>query len=288
LDADEGSVRRLTFEPVSWLSLRVVPAREPEAALAALFAAGAQGVHEDGAALLTHFPPETDVLAIATAVREADPGASVTVGRAADTDWSEAWKTLLSVQTVGALRVAPPWLADGLDPARTIIVDPGMAFGTGDHPTTRSVVRLMQRIVVRDATVADLGAGSAVLAVAAAKLGARTVTAVELDPDAIGNATENVERNGVASAVHIIEGDALLLLPLLAPIDVILANIVSSVHLDLLPEMARALRPGGRAVLSGILIEEREMMQGRLSSTGWVVIDEDIEDIWWSATISRR
>ena len=83
-------------------------------------------------------------------------------------------------------------------------------------------------------------------------------------------------------------GDALLLLPLLAPIDVILANIVSSVHLDLLPEMARALRPGGRAVLSGILIEEREMMQGRLSSTGWVVIDEDIEDIWWSATISRR
>ena len=273
---------------MSWLSLRVVPAHQPDAALAALFAAGAQGVHEDGVALLTHFPPETDVLAVATAVREADPGASVTVGRAADIDWSEAWKDLLSVQTVGTLRIAPPWLAEGLDPAHTIVVDPGMAFGTGDHATTRSVVRLMQRIVVRNATVADLGAGSAVLAIAAAKLGARTVTAVELDPDAIGNATENVERNGVATVVHVVEGDALVLLPLLAPVDVILANIVSSVHLDLLPEMARALSSGGRAVVSGILVEEREMMRSRLNTTGWAVIDEDVEDIWWSATISRR
>ena len=187
---------------MNWLSLRVLPAREPDAALAALFAAGAQGVQEDGAALLTHFPPGTDVLAIATAVREADPGATVTVGRAADTDWSEAWKNLLSVQTVGELRIAPPWLADGLDRAHTVVVDPGMAFGTGDHATTRSVVRLMQRIVVRDATVADLGAGSAVLAIAAAKLGARSVTAVELDPDASGNATDNVERNGVGSVVQ--------------------------------------------------------------------------------------
>ena len=273
---------------MSWFSVRVVPAREPEPALAALFAAGAQGVHEDGAALLTHFPPETDVLAVATAVREADPGASVTVGRAADTDWSEAWKHLLSVQTVGDLRIAPPWLAESLDPAQTIVVDPGMAFGTGDHPTTRSVVRLMQRIVVRDAKVADLGAGSAVLAIAAAKLGARTVAAVELDPDAIGNATENVARNGVSSVVHVIEGDALLLLPLLAPFDAILANIVSSVHLDLLPELARALSPGGRAVLSGILVDERAMLCDRLSDAGWVVVDEDVEDIWWSATISRR
>jgi ribosomal protein L11 methylase PrmA len=76
-------------------------------------------------------------------------------------------------------------------------------FGTGDHPTTRGVARLMQHVGVRDARVADLGAGSAVLAIAAAKLGARVVTAVELDPDAIGNAVENVERNGVAGVVHV-------------------------------------------------------------------------------------
>jgi ribosomal protein L11 methyltransferase len=273
---------------VTWLSVRVQPANERDAALAALFAAGAQGVHEDGATLVTHFPPEADVERVIDVVREADPGAEVTVGRAADTDWSEAWKALLSVQTVGTLRIAPPWLGASLDPEATIVIDPGMAFGTGDHPTTRGVVRLMQRISIRDRRVADLGAGSAVLAIAAAKLGARTVTAVELDPDAIGNAIENVTRNGVAKVVHVIEGDAAVLLPLLAPVDVILANIVSSVHAALLPGMATALGDGGKAILSGILREERDTLTALFANGGWSITDEDVEDIWWSATISRR
>jgi ribosomal protein L11 methyltransferase len=273
---------------MSWLSVRVVPAQERDAAMAALFASGAQGVHEDGNALVTHFPPESDMDAVADAVRDADPGADIAVGRASDTDWSEAWKALLSTRVVGVLTIAPPWLAADLDPARTIVVDPGMAFGTGDHSTTRSVVRLMQRIPLIDARIADLGAGSAVLAIAAAKLGARTVTAVELDPDAIGNANENVERNGVADTVHVVEGDAIVLLPLLAPVDVIFANIVSSVHQHLLPVMATAMSDRGRAVLSGILVEEREMMAQMLATSGWQIDDEDVEDIWWSATISRR
>ena len=194
----------------------------------------------------------------------------------------------MSTHSVGALRIAPPWLAHDLDAANTVVVDPGMAFGTGDHPTTRSVARLMQRFPLADARVADLGAGSAVLSIAAAKLGARTVTAVELDPDAIGNAIENVERNGVAHIVHVVEGDALLLLPLLAPVDVVLANIVSGVHAELLPVIAGALSDGGRAVLSGILREERQMVSGWLADSSWSIDDEDVEDIWWSATISRR
>src|SRR5215204_1775827 len=268
--------------------MRVVPGDDRDAALAALFAAGAQGVQEDGTALVTHFPPETDVESVASAVRDADRGAVVTIGQASDTDWSEAWKALLSTQTVGALRIAPPWLAHDLDAANTVVVDPGMAFGTGDHPTTRSVARLMQRFPLADARVADLGAGSAVLAIAAAKLGARTVTAVELDPDAIGNGIENVERNGVAHIVHVVEGDAILLLPLLAPVDVILANIVSSVHAELLPVMAGALSDGGHAVLSGILREERQMVAEWLADGGWSIEDEDVEDIWWTAAISRR
>lgn len=276
---------------MTWLSLRVEPRGGPDArdaVLAALFEAGAQGVHEDGAALVTHFPPETNVEAIAASVREADAGAEITTGRAPDIDWSQAWRALLGAQVVGSLTIAPPWLARDLDPARTVVVDPGMAFGTGDHPTTRGVARLMQRLPIRGRTVADLGAGSAVLSIAAAKLGARTVTAVELDRDAIGNATENVERNGVAGVVHVIEGDARVLLPLLAPVDVILANIVSSVHLDLLPVMAGALSDGGRAVLSGILRDERDMMLDALGASGWELEAEDTEDIWWTATISRR
>ncbi|HUQ80897.1 MAG TPA: 50S ribosomal protein L11 methyltransferase [Gemmatimonadaceae bacterium] len=273
---------------MSWLSMRVVPAADSEAALAALFAAGAQGVHEDGNALVTHFPPESDMEVVAIVVRDADPGAEITVGRAADTDWSEAWKALLSTQTVGALCIAPPWLADDLDPRSTVVVDPGMAFGTGDHPTTRSVARLMQRIPIAGARVADLGAGSAVLAIAAAKLGARTVTAVELDPDAIGNANENVARNDVTDVVHVMEGDAIVLLPLLAPVDVVLANIVSGVHAVLLPVISESLSVGGRAVVSGILRDERDMLLQWFADGGWAVEDEDVEDIWWSATISRR
>lgn len=273
---------------MTWLSVRVVPAHDRDSALAALFAAGAQGVHEDGVALVTHFPPEADVHGVAERVRDADPGADVTVGQTPDTDWSEAWRFLLKTQEVGALRIAPPWLADELDPATTIVVDPGMAFGTGDHPTTRSVVRLMQHLPMRDARVADLGAGSAVLAIAAAKLGARTVAAVEIDPDAIGNAIENVERNGVTDIVHVMQGDAKLLLPLIAPVDVVLANILASVHVELLQVLGGALTSDGRAVLSGILSSERASMIGHLEPLGWTIVDEDVEDIWWSATISRH
>jgi ribosomal protein L11 methyltransferase len=77
-------------------------------------------------------------------------------------------------------------------------------------------------------------------------------------------------------------------LPLVAPVDVIFANIVSSVHKDLVPVMARAMSDGAHAVLSGILVEERGMMSEMLVTSGWQIDDEDIEDIWWSATISRR
>jgi len=265
-----------------------VSAHARDAVVEALFAAGAQGVHEDGDALVTHFPPDTDVEAVVAAVRGADPGAHVSVGRAPDTDWSEAWKTRLSTQTIGDLRIAPPWLAADLDADRTIVIDPGMAFGTGDHPTTRSVVRLMQRLPMPNARVADLGAGSAVLAIAAAKLGARSVAAIELDPDAIGNANENVERNGAAAVVHVLEGDAKVLLPLVAPVDIVLANILASVHVDLLPVMGGALSEGGRVVLSGVLRDERAMLVEVLDASGWTIDDEDIEDIWWSATVSRR
>jgi ribosomal protein L11 methyltransferase len=178
-------------------------------------------------------------------------------------------------------------LSAGLDPARTIVIDPGMAFGTGEHATTRGVIRLLQRVVQPGDHVADLGAGSAVLAIAAAKLGASRVAAIELDHDAIGNAEENVARNDVADRVTVIEGDAATLLPLVAPVNVITANIISSVLLELLPVMARALATDGHAILSGILSVEREAMLGAIQAN-WRVDAEDEEDNWWSATISRR
>jgi len=126
-----------------------------------------------------------------------------------------------------------------------------------------------------------------VLAIAAAKLGAARVYAIELDGEAIPDAEANVERNGVADRVHVFEGDAGSLLPLVAPVHLVLANIISSVLTELLPVIGMALSEDGSAILSGILYEERSMMVEVLTAHGWTILEEDAEDIWWSVSIAR-
>jgi ribosomal protein L11 methyltransferase len=274
------------FEP--WVTVRVHPGSERDAVIAALFDSGAQGIQEVGDAIVTQVPTQADADALVCAALAVSPDARVDTQPLAMVDWSEQWKRGIHVQELGALTVAPPWLADDLDPARTIVIEPGMAFGTGEHATTRGVVRLMQDVVRAGDRVADLGSGSAVLAIAAAKLGARYVAAIELDHDAIENAEQNVARNGVGDRVVVIEGDAATLLSLVAPVRVITANIISSVLIELLPTIESSLADDGRAILSGILSEEREMMLKTIGDWGWRVEAEDHEDIWWSATIARR
>jgi ribosomal protein L11 methyltransferase len=254
---------------------------------AAMFEAGAQGVHEAGDLLVTHLESSVDSTALEYAVRAADPQATIDTHAVPVVDWSVAWRDLICAHDVGKLTVAPPWLAGGMDPARTVIIEPAMAFGTGDHPTTRGVMRLMQLLLHEGDVVADLGAGSAVLAIGAAKLGASSVVAIEHDPDAISNAEENIVRNGVADRVRVIEGDAALLLPLLAPVRVVLANIISSVLAELLPVIRLSLTEDGVAILSGILVEERETMATLFAAGGWRVIHEDTEGEWWSAAIAK-
>lgn len=279
-----------------WTSVRVRPAKNEDgsisdaarsACLGALFASGAQGVHEDGASLVTHFPPGTDFERVHLALTEADEDVVIESSPVPDIDWSTEWKSRIVAQQLGELTVTPPWLADSYDAAKSIVIDPGMAFGTGDHATTRGVIRLMPRVLRKGDVVADLGAGSAILAIAAAKLGASRVFAIELDHDSIENANENVVRNGVADIVHVFEGDATAFLPLIAPVRVVLANIISSVLIELLPVIGMCLAEDGDAILSGILREERDGLVNVLRDHGWEVIAEDAEDIWWSAIVRR-
>lgn len=274
-----------------WISVRVHPTEGSDTArracLAALFAVGAQGVHEDGASLVTHFPPGADLASVHDALSSADDGVRIETAPVPPVDWSEAWKARIVAHELGPLTVTPPWLAEGRDASATIVIEPGMAFGTGDHPTTRGVVRLLPTVLRHGDVVADLGAGSAVLAIAAAKLGAARVYAVELDGEAIPDAEANVARNAVADRVHVFEADAGALLPLVAPVRVVLANIISSVLIELLPTIAASLSRDGVAILSGILLEERETMHALLLSTGWRVLNEDAEGIWWSVSIAR-
>lgn len=259
-----------------------------EAVSAAMFAAGAEGLQELGDALVTHLPAELSVEAFLAEVRGADDGLHAEHAALDDTDWTEKWKERITAHALGALTVTPPWLAEGRDPDTTIVIEPAMAFGTGEHPTTRGVVRLMQAVIRPGDAVADLGAGSAVLAIAAAKLGAARAFAIELDHDAIGNAEENVRRNNVADRVAVLEGDAQTLLPLVAPVRVVLANIISSVLLELLPAIRAALASDGVAILSGILYEERPRMLAELAGAGWQVDAEDHEEQWWSVRVSPR
>lgn len=272
-----------------WISVRV---QSPDAgvratAVEALFEAGAEGVQELADAVVTHVEGQEAADRLLCAALAAAPTALASTEPLPRVDWTEQWKTGIHAQELGRIVIAPPWFASSYAAERLVVIEPGMAFGTGEHATTRGVVRLMQQVIRPGDRIADLGAGSAVLSIAAAKLGASHCAAIELDHDAIENAEENVTRNGVADRVVVIEGDAGMLLPLVAPVELILANIISSVLEPLLPVMSAAVDPGGHAILSGILVEEMPGMRDALERSGWNVVAEDREDIWWSALAAR-
>jgi ribosomal protein L11 methyltransferase len=276
---------------VSWLEVRVRCDESPHrtAIVSALVAAGAAGAQELADGLLTHLPHDARLDGVEAAVRAAGDGATVSYTAVGEIDWASRWPTRVGVQRVGQIAVAPPWLASDIADAEVqVVIEPATAFGTGEHETTRGILQLMQDVVRAGDVVADLGAGSAVLSIAAAKLGASRVAAVEIDAEAIGNAEENVARNGVGEAVAVIVGDAAVLLPLLAPVRVIFANIISSVILELARTMRDALSVDGRAIISGILVAERDMVVDSLVSSGWKVESELSEGDWWSAVIAKR
>jgi ribosomal protein L11 methyltransferase len=271
---------------MQWRAVRVERCDDRDAVMAALFDAGSQGVHEDGDALVTHFPPDTDTAGVVSAIESADSSAVVSVTDVPAVDWSE-WRASVDAHHVGRLVVTPPWRAGEFDPATTIVIDPAMAFGTGEHPTTRGMLRLMQDAIRPGDSVADLGAGSGVLSISAAKLGATRIAAIEIDDGAEGSALENIRVNDVSAAIRYLVGDATVLLALVAPVRVILANIVSSVLVELLPDMAESLATDGVAMLSGILVEERDIMARAIARSGLRVEREDVEGDWLSLLVMR-
>jgi ribosomal protein L11 methyltransferase len=270
-----------------WTSVRVRTPANRAAVINALFEIGAEGVQELDDDILTHFR-DIDRSRVTARLQRADARARVEYEATPAVDWSAEWRSRITAHHLGRFVVTPPWLGDRFSPAERIVIEPAMAFGTGEHESTRGVLRLMQQVIRVGDVVADLGAGSAVLAIAAAKLGARQVLAIELDQDAISNAEENVVVNGVAETVSVIQGDAFALLPLVAPVRVVLANIVSSVLKELLPSVADALTSDGVAIVSGILADEKEEVKTALRSGNWSILQTDEEGIWWSATVARR
>ena len=206
-----------------------------------------------------------------------------------ETDWANAWKEYFFVHRVGEHTViVPSWREAEYAPRPddiVLLLDPGMAFGTGLHPTTRLCLRAVEELVRPGQRVIDVGAGSGILSIAAARLGAAQVEAVEIEPVAAAVCLENVVRNGLNSIIKVHQG-ALDAVPT-EPFDLLLANISIRTLLDLRPMLAAAVKPGGTAVLSGVLAERVEELIVALLADGWQHVRTDHEQDWVAARLRR-
>jgi ribosomal protein L11 methyltransferase len=169
-----------------------------------------------------------------------------------DEDWAARSQAQLRAVTIGRIVIAPPWDM-GSDPLLTIIVKPSMGFGTGHHATTRLMLTALQELTLDHQTVLDVGCGSGVLAIAAVKLGARSAVGIDIDPDALENATENAGLNEMGDRVRFEEGD-FRAMPLRA--DVVMANLTGGLLERSAEALAAMVMPGGLLVVSGFMDSE--------------------------------
>lgn len=195
-------------------------------------------------------------------------------------DWASSWKAYYKpTRVTERLVVKPSWDEYSARPGEIIIeLDPGMAFGTGTHPTTIMALKFLEEFLKPGFVVYDVGTGSGILAIAAALLGAAEVVAVDSDPVALRVAKENIERNRVKDIVRVEEGD--LLHGFTKEADLIVANIVASVLLRLLPQAAGILKPGGYVILGGILALHKAKMLAALENYGFYLIKQDAQGDW--------
>jgi ribosomal protein L11 methyltransferase len=203
-----------------------------------------------------------------------------------DEDWGEGWKKDLRPIDVGRVRVRPSWIeAPAPSGAVEVVLDPGMAFGTGSHPTTALCLGALGEILAArpGASVLDVGTGSGLLAIAARKLGAGRVAANDVDPKAVEVARENAAANGVSLEIV---GDPLALVP--GVFDVVVANILANTLVDLAPELASKLAPGGVVLLAGILVpQEAEVLQA-FRAAGLAPLDGRRDGEWSLLALEKR
>jgi ribosomal protein L11 methyltransferase len=209
--------------------------------------------------ILALFEPDTDVNALMTSAAE-QLGVAVptwTAEALAEQNWVQLTQSQFDpIRVSDRLWIVPSW-HEAPDPnAVNLILDPGMAFGTGSHPTTRLCLEWLERTVAAGNTVLDYGCGSGILAIAAARLGAGQVAGVDIDPQAVEAARSNAERNGV-QALFADSAE-----PVAGEYDVVVANILSNPLRVLAPAICAHVRPGGRLALSGILREQAEEIIG--------------------------
>ncbi|MEX2467581.1 MAG: 50S ribosomal protein L11 methyltransferase [Gemmatimonadota bacterium] len=278
-----------------WLELRTrSPAGGETGDLLAegLVALGGRAVEERDGWFVTHVPEPDDpegFEAVALARLRDTSGlddVEVEVSWRAHEDWAETWRRGLAPRRLTErLVVRPSWteVPDPRDGDLVIVLDPGMAFGTAEHGTTRGCLRLLDRAVEPGDRTLDVGAGSGILSIAAVLLGASDVHAVEADPLACEAIAENIARNGVPDRVRWTARFAdVAWLEAEGPVSGIVANIESGVLTPLLPGFAAAIEPGGWLILSGILDHEWPAMRQATEDRGFELVEVDADGAWRS------
>lgn len=194
-------------------------------------------------------------------------------------DWANNWKKYYKPTKIGKnIVIKPIWEEYAKESDELIIeMDPGMAFGTGTHETTRMCIEALEKYVTKDTTVFDIGTGSGILAITAAKLGAKEVVGVDLDPVAVDSAKNNVEFNNLNN-IKILEGNLMDVVEGTA--EVVVANIIAEVIIFLCEDVKKFLKPDGLFIASGIIKDRKDDVVSKLESVGFNIIEVNTLGEW--------
>jgi ribosomal protein L11 methyltransferase len=214
------------------------------------------------------------------------PVGALRVRTVEDADWAEAWKEHYVAQRIGRVVIVPSWRDEPLGEGEVAVtLDPGMAFGTGLHPTTRGSLLLLQEVIPMPLRLLDVGTGSGILALAALRLGADRAVAIDTDQLAVGSARANADRNGLAGRMEVRPGT--LSLPAVERYPLVIANLVAALLVDLAKALAAHVEPGGTLIASGI-IEPREIeVTDALASAGLRVTTRRSDGEWISLRLDQ-
>lgn len=203
----------------------------------------------------------------------------VEVEKMHEEDWANNWKKYYKPTKIGnRIVVKPIWEEYKVSGDELVVeLDPGMAFGTGTHETTRMCVEALEKHVKPDSVVFDIGTGSGILAIVASKLGAKHVVGVDLDPVAVDSAKENVEYNKVEN-IEILEGNLLDVVE--GKADLVVANIIAEIICILVDDVKKVLNQGGLFITSGVIHDRREMVKEKLEQEGFEVTEVNIDGEW--------
>jgi ribosomal protein L11 methyltransferase len=212
----------------------------------------------------------------------------VSYSRVDEQDWAEAWKEYFWPEKITDRIVVKPTWRDYAATADEIIIeiDPGMAFGTGTHPTTSLCIRMIESYLRAGESFLDVGTGSGILSIAAAKLGAGRIIAVDNDEMAVSVAGRNLRVNGIDEKTFTLYcGNLVEQVP--QTVDVVAANILAEVILDLLPDVAAVLKSGGTFIGSGIIMEKKDAIGSALKENGFTLVQE-LETEGWVAIAAKN